>query len=430
LKRRFFSDAAWIVAGQIATALATVLGIRLLTELVSPTIFGSVSLVLGAAALALNVGCVPLNQAALYFYPSMESRNAVGLLREAQVRALGAASLAMLLVVALGGALFVGFGFSTPTLVVLLALLLACDCWRATEVTFLNAARRHRRYAIWVAGDALLRPLAAAAAVIIMGGSSAAVLSGYVLGSGVMIAMLSARHAFGMATDTRDPRSDESRVLRQEMWQYALPLIPFGLVGWTSGLGDRYIIGGLLSLADAGIYVAAYGLASRPFLMLGQSIELLVRPVYQAALLETPADRANRLVARWLAAVGTIGSLGVVVVAVWRVELAELLLGEQFRAGADLMPWIAAGYWLLGMSQVFERICYAHGRTGWVLAIQLAAAVVGIAATAVGALDWGLIGAAVAVPVCFGVKLVVSILAALHTHTNAKRAMPVQHAVN
>ena len=32
--------------------------------------------------------------------------------------------------------------------------------------------------------------------------------------------------------------------------------------------GDRYLIAGLLTLGDLGIYAAAYGLVSRPYLML------------------------------------------------------------------------------------------------------------------------------------------------------------------
>jgi Na+-driven multidrug efflux pump len=85
------------------------------------------------------------------------------------------------------------------------------------------------------------------------------------------------------------------------------------------------------------------------------------------------------------------------------------------------MPWIAAGYALLILAHVFERVCFAHGRTRLVLLVQVSAAVAGVTATLVGTLGWGLDGAARAVPACFLVHLAVAAAAARATH----RQLPV-----
>ena len=44
-------DAAWISAGVGLSALGTILGVRLMTELVEPQTFGTLSLLLGAVLL-------------------------------------------------------------------------------------------------------------------------------------------------------------------------------------------------------------------------------------------------------------------------------------------------------------------------------------------------------------------------------------------
>ena len=112
----------------------------------------------------------------------------------------------------------------------------------------------------------------------------------------------------------------------------------------------------MLGVAEAGIYAAAYGLVSRPFLMLGQTVELTIRPIYQAQVaLEPSSDAAKRLLAAWVIVVMSVGSLGAATIAFWSDELSSLLLGREYRSGAALMPWIAFGYVLLVTSYAFEK---------------------------------------------------------------------------
>jgi O-antigen/teichoic acid export membrane protein len=224
-----------------------------------------------------------------------------------------------------------------------------------------------------------------------------------------------------MSSGSAIATTKEEIALDKRVWQYALPLIPLGLIDWTNGIADRYVIGGLLTVADAGVYAAAYGLASRPFSILGQSIELAIRPVYQAAVSAAQREKADRLIWLWFASVTAAGVLGVALITHWRADLAHLLLGASFQRGAELMPWIASGYALLAMAQVFQRICFAHGDSRSVLWIQTSAAIVGLIATILGSRGWGLLGAAVAVPICFAVQLVTSVLCARSSRHRAKR---------
>jgi O-antigen/teichoic acid export membrane protein len=199
------------------------------------------------------------------------------------------------------------------------------------------------------------------------------------------------------------------------MWAYALPLIPLGIVGWASSLGDRYVIGGALGVADAGVYAAVYGLASIPFMIVGGPAEQALRPVYQTAVSAGDWARAHRILAIWLAGVVIVCALGVLAFAFGHRLLAGLAVGKPYRHASALMPWIAAGYAVRSVSYVFERICYAYGQTRRVLVTQVCALLATLIATPLGVFTLGLKGAAMAVPLYFSVQLLVAMMLARRT---------------
>jgi O-antigen/teichoic acid export membrane protein len=92
-----------------------------------------------------------------------------------------------------------------------------------------------------------------------------------------------------------------------------------------------------------------------------------------------------------------------------RNQIGSLLLAEHYRGAIKLMPWIALGYCLLVISYVFEKACYAYKRTKAVLYIQISGAIASICIAIPLVYYWGLQGAAVAVPLYFGIQLLVSI---------------------
>ncbi len=103
-----------------------------------------------------------------------------------------------------------------------------------------------------MAADIWARPVAAALLVLaIEGNRQAWCLAAYRarLASAVHRVRDRPEHA-----SVRQPPSHD--LLRQRVWRYALPLVPLGFIGWANGLSDRYIVGGMLSLAGAGIYAA------------------------------------------------------------------------------------------------------------------------------------------------------------------------------
>jgi O-antigen/teichoic acid export membrane protein len=408
--RRHVTDAFWVVGGTALTAIGTLAGIRILTQFLAPDAYGLVSLALGLSTLAISLVAAPLTQAAIHFYPVL-ARDGSGpellfslqrcFRQIASWLAAGAAAIA---------AIYVLCAHGSPVLALILILLLASDCWRSANLSLLNAARRHIPYALWVVGDAWLRPLVAVLAVLLLGKSPTVVLGAYLVVSFVLLIAFSRQQWVSAKSAATRYSPQQSGSLDSRLWAYALPLLPLGVIAWVANLGDRYIIGAVLSVADVGVYAAVYGLASAPFMMVGGTAELALRPVHQAAVANGDQRRARKIFRLWLATVTCVCAMGVLIFALGHRSIADLLVGKSYRYASDLMPWIGLGYAIRTTSYVFERICYAYGQTRSVLAIQSCGVIGWMVATPLGALTLGLRGAALAVPVNFFVQLAAAVV--------------------
>jgi O-antigen/teichoic acid export membrane protein len=426
-RREILREGAWVAFGQLGAALGALVGVRLLTEVLEPGVYGLVMLILGVAALGQGLGVTPFMQAVLRFHPESAQVGTVATLRAVTVNVVKKVIFVFAAISTLVGLLY-GVATGQPVwLGVLVAGIFASDSLRSFETTLLNAARRQREMAWWSAADAWAKPLAAIAAVAVWSADAGTVLLGYLGGSVVLAGLV--YHALdpeGMRqTGARNGRKDGD-ALRRRMWLYAIPLVPVAAAGWVSGVGDRYLIGGMLGLADAGIYAAAYALVSRPFLMMSSMLELTARPIYYQALGAGDGSRAGAALRGWIVLSVVGGGLGLILIWLLKDILAWLLLAEPYRAAASLMPWIAAGYCLLAVSHVFARVCYAYHDTKAVLWIEASGAVLAMAVMIPAILWFGLVGAAMAVPVYFGAQLGIAVMLARRADRHRTMALAAQ----
>lgn len=416
---RKLSDVLWIGGAQIAAALGTLIGVRILTQVLPPGPYGVVSLALGIATLVTTLMAAPLTQAAMHYYPALVAQGSAGTLRVALRRGFLRMAPWVMLAAVVGAVVFVRWDASSPILSAVLLALVASGYWRSVNLSLLNSARLHGRLGFWTAADAWARPLSGAAVVLTIGPSPIAVLAAYAGISALLVLLLSDRPTSEGARAAASLSPEESKALDMRLWSYALPLVPLGIISWASSLGDRYIIGGLLSIADAGVYAALYGLASTPFIILQTTLEQGLRPIHQNAVSGADHLRAASILRLWLGASVVLGGLGVVALIMGHEWLASLLVGPSYRHASDLLPWVGAGYAIRAVSYVFERVCYAYGRTRRVLVTQLCGALTAAAFTPAAVVALGLKGAAIAVPAYFAVQLVTAVFLARRTLRDA-----------
>ncbi len=343
-------------------------------------------------------------QALLRFYPEYMEKKQGGRVRKVATQQLLKLALwSSPVSVAILAAVLI-YGWADGVLVCLLVLLVIVDVARTQGMALLNAARAQRAFGMWSVAEAWGRPLMAWLAVSVFGVSIHGVMAAFFLLSVITLLVM-----WRFVPHEQGEQLPPSPKLKNEFWKYTLPLLPLGVIGWVSGLGDRYIIGALMTPADVGMYAAIYALASRPMLMLGTIVEATIRPAYQQAVIGKDWENARQYLVTWSILIFLFSALALGIAIIGNDWLAKILLGEAYRHVAYLFPWIVTGYAFLIFSNIPRRICLANGRTKRVLVLDVIVAVLSII-TGYVLVSWlGLVGAAIAVPIYFSARLVISL---------------------
>ena len=294
---------------------------------------------------------------------------------------------------------------------VLLFGVFCIDVMRSYAINIFNASRNQRPIALWATAESFARPLAAIILVVILGSHVEYILMGYGLAS-FCIWLFFKNIIFIKANSS--PPVGPNQYLKSDLLKYSLPLVPLAVVGWITGLGDRYIIGGILGPAEVGIYAAGYGLISRPFLMGGGIIEQTLRPLYFEAVSQG-SDDASKIFNYWLIGTIIVCAIGCLAVILLKDFISILLLSEKYRVAKDLFPWIAVGYSILVISYVYEKANYAYKNTRYVFITQSFGAIACILFSIPLAIYYGIKGVAMAIPAYFGVQLIASVITSRRT---------------
>ena len=393
-------DGLWVASGQLAAALGVLVGVRLLTEVIPPEVYGEVVLYAGLSTLAITIVGVPYSRGALLFYENAASlgleEKLFGFVRTSVAKHLGLA----IAVVLLFGLVYVNMIGGSGVVVVALAALLVVDCARTIEMAFLSAMKQQRRYAIWSILEAWSRPALAVVAVLVMGVKAEVVMVAYIVASGITL-LCFVRGNTKPHREYSDGELVQIANLNERIKTYSSPLIPLGLVGWLGSMSDRYLLAALVGLHESGIYSAIFGLISRPFLLMQSISELTVRPVYFQAVTRNDRPGEVALLQRWLFVNCTVGLVLLVFCIVGSNLITSVLLGEAYSAGADLISYLAVGHLFLILGYSLNGYLYAHQHTKPLLWFDVCAVVLGLGLGAIAMYSFGIIGAASTCAVVF-----------------------------
>lgn len=406
-KTPLINEGFWVLGGQVVSAVGAFAGVRILTELLPPEIYGSVSLWLGCIAFGTGILCMPLYQAAIRYYPDFERIDSISLLRLSIEKLLSFSTTILIIIF-----LFIGLALSLIEkyyLLIFLTLsgLLIVEVRRAFETSFLTASRRQSLFSAWVAVETWVRLIFAIPCIFILGATALSVLIGFFVGTlVVLITFMSVLKKNGRSQKNNNLGKD-SRIIN-EIKKYSFPLSLLALFGWISSLSDRYIIGGILGLEKVGIYAAVYGIVSKPFMMIGETVELTIRPIYFGAVSSGKNIQESNIFKFWIIFVIALCIILLFTFLFLKEWIASLLLAQNYYSAIDLMPWIAGGISLLVISYILEKPCYAYKETKWILIIQGGGGIASLFFGVMFVYLYGIWGAAVAVPVYYGIQMLIA----------------------
>jgi O-antigen/teichoic acid export membrane protein len=337
-------EGSWVIVGQIAAAVGSVVVTCLLARWLEPSEYGVFALALTASTFGQNILFGPWAGSAMRFdslaVSEGASRSFLAMVYKVQWQ-LSMVGTMILVLVLLG--LLVSNHHDVVLLSIATAIAVIAAAW-TTLAGSLQSARRQRSIIAMHQGITPWIRLVMVMAVIRMFQPSASLaMTGWALAN-IVVSLSQWRYIpwTNLAPDRQDHPQYRIRLI-----SYAAPFILWGVFSFAQSSVDRWSLRAATNMATVGIYSAAYQLGYAPALLLGAFVEQMLVPVAFAgagnALDEKRLHQARRRV--------FIAAIALLIVAffgaglVWLCEpiIKRVLPAAYAQCAAYVAPLFMAG---------------------------------------------------------------------------------------
>lgn len=406
--KRLTKEMGWVFFGQFAAVTGALVLVRVLTEHLSPKVYGQLALGLTFAGLINQVvfGGIIVS-ISRYYSIAAENQDLRDYLRASQ-RLLGGAATIVLI---LGGVLFFGLwslGYSAwlgfAGLLMLLSLLAG---YGAAFSGILNAARLRALVALHGGVEAWLKILLALGAVYWLGASEVAVVAGYALST--LIVVISLYFFLRRSLVHEEKKNRQGEFWTRQMWTYGLPFASWGIFSWAQQSSDRWALEVFGSKDEVGFYAVLFQLGYAPVVMaVGMAMSFLGPILYQRA--GDATDRRRSISVRLLTWRITLACLGLTLAAfffTWCLHerLFSLLVSTEYRSASYLMPWMVMAGGLFAAGQMLALRLMSDMRASVMTSAKIWTALLGVALNLYAGSIAGIQGVVAAVVVVSGLYL-------------------------
>ena len=403
-RHRDVRNAIAVAAGRVLVVLGAMVGVRLLTEYLSPDTFGRYKLALAGISLVTGILVRPFSQYAMCaWHDAATSRSQLRFV-EHYGRSFRYFVCTVGLVVATGALVGTDGGWFAPVDLVAAAAVLIVRALVDYERSILVTRARMRDVAVIDTATRWLVPITIALSVT-MGESLSLILAVHACTlAGLLLTLRLGRRA----SAGRHDLGGSGTIGVSAALKFAYPLMVSGCLNWLLHECDRFIVGFFHDSHAVALYAAAYGLASAPFLVVGGAVTQFITPLVFGA----SARGGKAIVSRSaLSAMTLICASGVVVFWLVGDQVARVVLAEGYReAASELLIWIALGYACLSVATCFDLAAYGTRRTHYLALATGAAAVTNVGLDLLLVPERGALGAAWATSASLAAYLVCIVL--------------------
>jgi O-antigen/teichoic acid export membrane protein len=412
----FFRHAWRYSLGGVLGTVASLISFPLLTRLLSVEDYGLMSTVVLALAIAVTLGKLGLQKAAVRFYAAASASALAEEVRRFSstliygMLGLGAVAMVVWLVLlALLPPAWLGEAgmrllllISAPLVLVRVGdsaysnLLYAQE--RSGTLTIYNVAKRYAVLSIVIGALLLFQPNA----IVFFLASIAA--EGLALAGIAMV--VAHRVPFG-------PR-DVSMPLLRSMVAFGTPMVGAELAWLLLSMGDRYVIHHLLGAEAVGVYSASYNMCDVIKLATLAALSAAAVPAYMRTWEQQGREATERFIAGYarvhFAAAFFIGAL----VSASAAPLITILASAKYVAGAAIVPWLMLSLSLESFVAIANAGAMLRKRTGVLLACTLVCALLSFGLNLLLVPVLGLVGSALSNLAAFSALVAANIVLGRH----------------
>jgi O-antigen/teichoic acid export membrane protein len=405
-KTYLLKEGFWVFAGQALATVISLIALRIITELISPDIFGEATLWIGIIILLKNIFISPVSNYQLRYYPKFKTEQNLFyfnyiIYKYYRNSFLISSLIFVIIIYVLSISNIINIPlFFVPGLIIYYI----SDIMKSNYLNKLSAERKQFLFALWTIGDIILMYSFALIALLIEK-SAGYYITGQAFGISLGVIIFIPFIKKKLIGEERKIIKYEGDIF-SEFKKYGLPFIPMAIIIWILSLGNRYILNSYNSLIEVGIFTAAFSISSRPFLFFSGVIGNFFRPILFQAESENNKTKTNKVIKIWLVITSVLSVLVFLVFFLVGDAIAGILLAEEYHSNiSKLFITIGLGYLFFSIFQVIENIMFSYEKSRLVLYCHITAVVTFFVANIILIEQFGIIGAGFAVGIVYLIQL-------------------------
>ena len=343
------SDVLKYFPARLVPALTSFITVPVFTRMITRADYGDFYLVNSTVSLAATVFTTWLNASIVRFYWVDERE---GRLDEYVATVVWAAIVSLIAGAALVGIVMLLISeWLSPGVIRLLPIALAglvFNHFILVTQQLMRAANRAKEFAVLSIASTLLATAFSVFFVVVAKWGAFGILAGVVAGN-ILLVPLALRNA--RSEGSLSPRKYTPDIARS-FASYGIPMIPAAISSWVLILSDRYIIGLSQGAAQVGLYGTAYNLGDKLMNLITLPMLIAIGPVMVHTFEKQGqklAEQVQTQLTRYFAMVTIPVVCGLVVIA---KPFMAVMTGPLYRSAYAILPVVAAGVMLYGVSQI------------------------------------------------------------------------------
>lgn len=396
---RLGSEFFWIILGQAGAVVGAIVGVRLLTELLSPAAYGELTLGMTLAILVQQTILGPLGNGVTRFYtPAVEQGDLGGYLNAVRRLMLSATGIILLLTLFAVAGLLIARRTEWIAIATAAPIFAILSGYNSTLSGIQNAARQRSVVALHQGMESWARFLIAAGLLLWLGATSSVAMVGYAV---AVILVLGSQYVFFRRMVLRHINgADEERDWQSQIWKYSWPFSIFGMLTWAQLASDRWALELLATTKAVGLYAVLFQLGYYPISMATGMAMQFFAPIFYQRAGDASDSRRNAEVYKlswrltWLALSVTGAAFSVALL--FHAQIFRILVAKEYGSVSHLLPWVmlAGGVFAAGQSLALNLMSQLKTRA--MIVAKVVTALFGVVLNFVGAYWYGTPGIVVA----------------------------------
>ncbi len=395
LRRRILKlipEALWVFIEQVGTAIAGLMGIKLLTHVLDPSEFGRLALANTLVALIGTSVFGPFAQGLMRFWVISKDRGNLKEFYAVANRFAKYISLVVFLITAIVSTFIICIAhkFDWTILVILsLGIGVIMGNFRLMMNVF-RAARQRRRVAILNTSNGFLRPMIATLVAILIIAKANIALLGYLLAV-LFVFLVTLRIYSQMVSEISlhdlEPKSRALLFegLSKKILSYSLPFLVWGIFGWIHISCDRWSVQTFYGSEVVGAFAVVSLLSMYPLNFGSGFLSSLFTPIAFQKGGDLSQSHKVASANKTLIAMTGIYAIGAIVLigffAVFHQPLVLLISNVSFIRYSRLLPWLTLAWALFFLGQMFSIFGLLANQPRIYIMPKLVSSVVAVSAT-------------------------------------------------